>query len=392
MEKRVGRDRVARFDRYMLSQLLLLFGFFSLVLVSVYWINRAISLFDQLLGDGQTALVFLEFTLLALPYVIMSVLPISAFVAAVYVTNRLSSDSEIVVLQTVGASTARIARPVLYFGLIVGVLVTILAHVLVPAARTELAGRTAEVSRDITARFLKEGQFLHPAANITVYVGEINERGEMEELFLEDGRDPGAVVTYTSERALLVRGDTGPRLVMFDGMAQSLSRATGRISTIEFADFAYDIGALISQGGRGIRDLRELSTPVLFNPSESDLLSARGEPPDFLYEAHDRVARALLAVVIPVMGFAALMLGNFSRFGVWRQVVGAVVLIMLVQLVANASEEVGRSDIRMWWMAYMAPLAASLLTLLLMFISQARRLRGRDRSVDQPLPKEGAAT
>ena len=109
MEKRVGRDRVARFDRYMLSQLLLLFGFFSLVLVSVYWINRAISLFDQLLGDGQTALVFLEFTLLALPYVIMSVLPISAFVAAVYVTNRLSSDSEIVVLQTVGASTARIA-------------------------------------------------------------------------------------------------------------------------------------------------------------------------------------------------------------------------------------------------------------------------------------------
>ena len=52
----------------MLSQLLLLFGFFSLVLVSVYWINRAISLFDQLIGDGQTALVFLEFTLLALPY------------------------------------------------------------------------------------------------------------------------------------------------------------------------------------------------------------------------------------------------------------------------------------------------------------------------------------
>jgi len=48
--------------------------------------------------------MFLEFTLLALPYVIMSVLPISAFVAAVYVTNRLSSDSEIVVLQTVGAS------------------------------------------------------------------------------------------------------------------------------------------------------------------------------------------------------------------------------------------------------------------------------------------------
>ena len=89
---------MAKFDRYMLSQLLVLFGFFSLILVSVYWVNRAIGLFDQLISDGQTALVFLEFTILTLPYVILIVLPISAFVAAVYVTNRLSSESEMICL------------------------------------------------------------------------------------------------------------------------------------------------------------------------------------------------------------------------------------------------------------------------------------------------------
>ncbi len=44
-----------RIDRYILGQLLTLFGFFALVLVSVYWINRAVSLFDDLLNDGQTA-------------------------------------------------------------------------------------------------------------------------------------------------------------------------------------------------------------------------------------------------------------------------------------------------------------------------------------------------
>ena len=46
-----------RIDRYLLSQFLTLFGFFALVLVSVYWINRAVSLFEQLISDGQTALV-----------------------------------------------------------------------------------------------------------------------------------------------------------------------------------------------------------------------------------------------------------------------------------------------------------------------------------------------
>ena len=42
-----------RIDRYMLTQYLTQFGFFALVLVSVYWINRAVQLFEQLIQDGQ---------------------------------------------------------------------------------------------------------------------------------------------------------------------------------------------------------------------------------------------------------------------------------------------------------------------------------------------------
>jgi lipopolysaccharide export system permease protein len=106
-----------RFDRYLLTQLLAVFGFFALVLVLVYWVNRAVGLFDQLIGDGQTALVFLEFSVLTLPNVIRVVLPIAAFAAAVFVANRLTQDSEMVVMQATGFSSFRLARPVLIFGL-----------------------------------------------------------------------------------------------------------------------------------------------------------------------------------------------------------------------------------------------------------------------------------
>lgn len=368
---------MARFDRYMLSQLLVLFGFFSLVLVSVYWVNRAIGLFDQLISDGQSALVFLEFTLLTLPYVILIVLPISAFVAAVYVTNRLSADSELVVLQTAGASALRIGRPVITFGVLVALLVAVLAHILVPAARAELSTRSQEISRDITAQFLKEGQFLHPTADIAVYIRNITELGELEELFLEDSRNPEAVVTYTAKRAILVRGDTGPRLVMSDGLAQTFRTDTGRLSTVAFADFAYDIGALIGPDGRRARDLREFPTSVLLSPSESDLASAYGDLPDFLFEAHDRFAKSLLAIVVPLMGFATLLLGGFSRFGVWRQVVIAVVLIILVQLVSNVAEEAALKDATLFWLAYAGPTTGGLITATLFYVTSLKRRRGR---------------
>jgi lipopolysaccharide export system permease protein len=90
---------VARFDRYVLSQLMVAFGLFALVLVLVYWINRAVRLFDQIIASGESATVFLELSLLTLPNVIKLVLPVAAFAATVYVTNRLSNESELVVVQ-----------------------------------------------------------------------------------------------------------------------------------------------------------------------------------------------------------------------------------------------------------------------------------------------------
>ena len=359
----------------MLSQLLILFGFFSLVLVSVYWVNRAIGLFDSLISDGQTAVVFLQFTILTLPYIILLVLPISAFVAAVFVTNRLSSDSEMVVLQTAGASTTRIGRPVLLFGVVVAILVAILAHFLVPAARSELAGRSQEISRDITARFLKEGQFLHPADGISVYIRHITERGELKELFLEDSRKGETITTYTAEEALLVRAENGPRLVMFDGLAQTYEPGNQRMTTIAFEDFAYDISALIDPNRVSMRDLRELPTGILLSPTPEIVAATHGELPDFLYEAHDRFARSLISIALPLLGFSALMIGGFSRFGVWRQVILAIVLIIFVQMVANTAEDVATSDAGLWGLAYLAPAFAFLIIGCLLTLSQIRRLK-----------------
>ena len=47
----------------------MVFAFFTLVFALVMWINRAVTLFDELVTDGHSAKVFLEFSVLALPTV-----------------------------------------------------------------------------------------------------------------------------------------------------------------------------------------------------------------------------------------------------------------------------------------------------------------------------------
>lgn len=367
---------MSRFDRYILSHLLALFGFFSLVLVAIYWINRAVILFDQLIGDGQSTLVFLEFSILTLPNVIKLVLPISAFAATVYGINRLSQESELVVMQATGFSAFRLARPVLYFGLCVTVMMLVLMNILVPASRATLALRSAEISQNATSRFLTDGQFMHPSKGITLYIRQITQNGELRDLFLTDDRSTSTRSIYTASRALLVKGDAGPKLVMIDGMVQTLTRDTGKMSVTRFADFTYDLGSLITGGKVKSRTMDELATTDLLQPTPA-LLAETGETEAaFRFEGHSRFAQPLLAPASALIGFSALLLGGFSRFGLWRQIVIAVLLMIGMQVINITTTNIGLRDPRAWPLAYAAPLIGTLVSVGLLWLSQRpRRLR-----------------
>lgn len=328
---------VGRSDRYILSQLMMLFGFFSLVLVSVYWVNRAVRLFDQLIADGQSAWVFLEFTALSLPYVIWLVLPVSAFAATVYVTNRMTSESELVVLQATGFSPVRLARPALVFGLIITLLMTVLGHVLVPVSRAQLAIRSDEISGDLAARFLSPGNFINPAAGITVFIRDVTPAGELRDLFLSDSRTEGVQTIYTADRALLVKGDQGPKLVMFDGMAQMLRQPGKQLSTTRFADFAYDLGAALTRTSLRRPDPGELGSLELLTSPPVELAALQITRAQALNEIHNRLVQSLLAPIATLLGFVTLLTGTYSRFGIWRQIGLAVALLIFVKMVDNAA-------------------------------------------------------
>ena len=347
---------MSRFDRYLLSQFLTLFGFFALVLVLVYWVNRAVGLFDRLIGDGQSALVFLEFSLLTLPNVIRLVLPVAAFAATVHVANRLTQDGELVVMQATGFSAFRLARPVLMFGLIVAAMMLALTHFAVPASRAILAERQAEIEANVTARLLTDGQFMHPADGVTFYIREITANSELRDVFLADDRSTAGRITYSAKRALLVRGDTGPKLVMIDGMSQTLDRDTGRLAVTHFADFTRDLSGMIGDGLRDRRTVDELSTASLLSAPPALLTEIGATRAEFLSEAHARFAQPFLALASALIGFSALLLGAFSRFGLWRQILVAIVLLILVQLIANATTSAALRNPDLWPLVYAAPL------------------------------------
>ncbi|WP_097069087.1 LPS export ABC transporter permease LptF [Rhodobacter maris] len=376
-----------RLDRYLLSQLMALFGFFALVLVSVYWINRAVLLFDKLISDGQTAWVVLEFTALTLPNAIRLVLPVAAFAATLYALNRLAGESELVVMQSAGASPWRLARPVAVFGLIVAALMLVLVHVLVPAAKARLAERQAQVSQDISAKFLTEGTFESPAEGLTLYIRKISDLGELLDLFLYDARTPGLQTIYTAEKALIVPSAAGPKLVMFDGVAQTLRQSDESLAQTRFSDFTYDLGMVIGPDKAAQPALEALPSWQLVAPDPALLAATGARPEDVARELHDRLAQPLMAPVAALLAAAAMFLGGFSRFGLWRQMAGAVVGLIALQTLVNLATSATRTAPGLWGLYYLPPLIGLVASTIL--LGWAARPHRRSPSV-HPAPGEAA--
>lgn len=378
---------MSRFDGYFLRQLLILFGFFTLVLVGVFWITRSVSLFDRVISGGQSAMVFLEFTALTLPTLIRTVMPMAVFAAAVYATNRLSRESEMTVMLATGSSPWRLSRAVFLFGLVAGLMMAIISVFLRPASVEQLEQRQAEVAGDVTAQLLNEGEFLHPADGVTVYIGEIELDGTLSEVFVSDRRDKLNPVSYSSVTAYLVSNETGVHLVMLDGVALRLDQQGRTLSSTLFEDASYDISELTNTSTKAKRSLEAIPTIELLR--DQDAVSAadgfsKGELTD---ELHQRFSWIAICVAVALAGFSTLMLGSFSRFGLWPQILGAFTILILLEGVRGFVSPVVIADPKLWILLYLPAIIGIAISGLFLLVAGrpliGRRNRGAARVLSQ---------
>lgn len=372
---------MSRFDGYFLRQLLVLFGFFTLVLVGVFWITRSVSLFERVISGGQSAMVFLEFTALTLPTLIRTVMPMAVFAAAVYVTNRLTRESELTVMLATGSSPWRLGRAVFLFGVVAGVMMAIISVFLRPASVDQLERRESEVAADVTAQLLNEGEFMHPVPGVTVYIGRIDLDGTLREVFVSDRRDRANPATYSSTSAYLVNNGSGVHLVMVDGLALRLNRAGRTLASTRFEDAAYDISELTRKSDLGQRSIEAISTVELLGDLDTLAAQEGHSIGQLVDELHQRFSWVAICVAVAMVGYATLMLGSFSRFGLWPQIFGAFTILVLLEGVRGFVSPLVIGDPQLWPLLY-APAALGVIVSGLFLALAGRPLIRRRRRSD----------
>src|SRR6185369_8610386 len=125
--------RLPRLSTYVLGQLIGPTMLFTFLLTAVIWLTQSLRLLDLVINRGQSAPTFVYLTILILPSLLVIILPIAFFAGTLYALNKLSADSELVVMWASGYSRSQLAIPVFIAAGIVIALTYLCGLYLMPA-------------------------------------------------------------------------------------------------------------------------------------------------------------------------------------------------------------------------------------------------------------------
>ena len=312
---------------------------FLITLVSltvVIWFTQAMRDFDLITSQRQTLFVFVGITGLIIPLLIMILAPIALVMAAAHVLNKLSSDSEIIVMNAAGMSPWLLLRPFLAAALVVSVLVGGIAAYISPLSLRELRDWAAEVRADILTNIVQPGRFTTVSGNLTFHIADRRPNGLLVGIFVDDARDPKEHSTYLAEQGEIVKNESGSFLGMEGGSIQRVTAGEHDPRILTFDRYAFDLSKF-TVGPQGPHyTVREKYIWELLWPRFDDPLYV-AQPDQYRSELSDRLATPLYPLTFIILACAFLgppQTTRQSRALALLAMIGAVALIRLLGFVS----------------------------------------------------------
>ena len=344
-------------ERYLFRQLLTPTLLAAAALGGVGLLSQSLGQLDIIIEQRQTAWVFLQVIVLAMPQLMNLILPIAIFVAALVALNRLQADHELVVCQAAGMSRWRIIAPAMRLAAL-AVLIGLFVNLFVqPASYRAMREIVFAAKTDLAATLVRKGEFTQPAPRLTVYGQDVDPDGLIHNLFIHQRLENGGATTYTAREGRITYRDGDPVLVMRDGSNQEFSR-NGVLNFLSFEEYALELSPFLNRSDNitykaSDRYLHELFYPDLAGEYE------RKNVDKLLAEGHSRIASPFYSLAFMAMALAAVLGGSFSRLGYARRIATAGAAAAVVRILGFAIQAASEDSPALNVVQYVIPFAAT---------------------------------
>jgi lipopolysaccharide export system permease protein len=331
--------RMGSINEYILRTTL---GAFVIVLVSltaVIWVTQALRDIDIMTSQGQTILVFVGITGLIIPLLVLVIAPIALLIAVAHVLNKLSNDSEIIVMNAAGMSPWVLFRAFVAAALVVSLLVGVISAYFAPKGLRMLRDWLTEVRANVVSSIVQPGRFTPIESGVTIHIRERRPNGQLAGIFLDDRRNPNERITVLSENGELLDNESGTYLVLLKGIVQRQETGQQDPAMVVFDRYAFDLSQFA--GAQSAKySIRERYLWQLLFPDPKDSFYIE-QPGQFRAELHDRLMAPLYPIAFVVIAYAYLGAPRTTRQSRTLSMLGAVGGVALLRLIGFGSTVFG---------------------------------------------------
>jgi lipopolysaccharide export system permease protein len=319
-------------SRYILKTVVLTTLMISVILTLIIWLTQSLRLLDFIINGGAPLSLFGGMLIMTMPRFLEIILPISLALGIVYSLNKFSNDSELVVMQNIGASPAKLGKGIFFFSVFVALLVLLTAGWATPLANRELDHMRDVVKSDYSFGLLRPGVFNVINDNTTIYISNRSDLQDLRGVFIYLNDDPGkAATTITAAHGGLVIQDKKPFVIVFDGMRQQFNAKTGNVDTLKFERYSLNLSALtnndggLDQNDPGEKTLDQLFQPnIQVNPLEGKYAAAA--------ELHNRISKFFLTIAFALLATIPFLVSHYNRRGQSIRVTFIIIGVLLLQI------------------------------------------------------------
>jgi len=327
-------------NRYIVRSTLGAFLVVLVTLTAIIWITQALRDIDLMTSQGQTILVFIGLTGLIIPLLVLIIAPIALVIAVAHVLNKLSTDSEIIVMNASGMSPWLLFRGFLTVAIIVSIGVTALSAYFAPKGLRMLRDWLTAVQANVMTNIVQPGRFVGLQQGVTFYMRERRPDGRLLGIFIDDQRNPAERITVLAETGEVIENDKGSFLILQRGDVQRYQAGRRDPAIVRFDRYAFDLSQFSVGPRSSTYSIRERYLWQLLFPDPKDDLYIE-QPDQFRAELHDRLAAPLYPLAFVVIAYAFLGAPRTNRQSRTMSMVGAIAGVTLVRLTGFVATVLG---------------------------------------------------
>ncbi|MBL1406913.1 MAG: hypothetical protein COC17_04515 [Hyphomicrobiales bacterium] len=342
-------------ERYVFGKAMFAFLAVLISLSGVIWIIQVLTRIDIVSTNGQTLLAYFSITLLAVPGLLLAIIPMALLMSAANVINSLNANTELVVVAASGGSNKIIVKPFLILALICSIVSGSVGHFIMPISMTALKGLVSNMNADLISLVIKEGEFNHVESGLMFHIARRNSDNSLGGILIVDNREDNSETTYIARKGIIIKTNDGNFIQLRDGQINQTNLNSGQSSTVKFSSYAIELSSISNRKKIGSVKPSEFITPDLFNPDPNNTYLKK-LPNSFIIEIHERFLEMIwpFANVIVLLAFAGQARSN--RQGHGNSIFVASLLLISLRGASFGAQNYANSNIAGVYVMYLLPL------------------------------------